>query len=139
MVAPRSKKIEASCLILAGGQGKRLTPDKPLLKIDNKPIIAWTAEVGAGLFEEVFVVTKTPEKYGFLLLPLVSDEREGCGPLVGIYSGLKRINCEAAFVCAADMPFLSEALIRLLFVELDKFAIVVPLVAQAGFPSACRT
>lgn len=32
-----SKKIEAACIILAGGQGKRLTPDKPLL--DRKSVV----------------------------------------------------------------------------------------------------
>ncbi len=121
-----SKKIEASCLILAGGQGKRLTPDKPLLEIDGRPIIERTARVVLPLFEEVLIVTNTPEKYGFLLLPLVADERPGCGPLMGIYSGLRRIKHEVAFVCAADMPFLNEELIRAQFHELGAFDIVVP-------------
>lgn len=121
-----SKKIEASCLILAGGQGKRLTPDKPLLEIEGRPIIERTARVVLSLFEEVVIVTNTPEKYGFLLLPLVADERPGCGPLMGIYSGLRRIKHEVAFVCAADMPFLNEELIRAQFHELGAFDIVVP-------------
>ncbi len=38
-----SKKIAATCLILAGGKGRRLTPDKPLLQIDDQPIIERTA------------------------------------------------------------------------------------------------
>ncbi len=126
MIKADSKKIEASCLILAGGQGKRLTPDKPLLEIDGRPIIERTARVVLPLFEEVLIVTNTPEKYGFLLLPLVEDERPGCGPLMGIYSGLRRIKHEVAFVCAADMPFLNEELIRAQFNELGVFDIVVP-------------
>ncbi|MCF8050670.1 MAG: molybdenum cofactor guanylyltransferase [Desulfobacterales bacterium] len=107
-----SKKIDAACLILAGGQGKRLTPDKPLLKIDGIPIIERAAKVAVSLFEEVLVMTNTPGKYKFLGLPLAADDRRGCGPLMGIYSGLRRIEHEKAFVCAADMPFLDEALIR---------------------------
>lgn len=126
MIEIPSKKIEASCLILAGGQGRRLTPDKPLLEIDGKPIIERTAGVVVPLFEEVLIVTNRPEKYGFLALPLVADERQGCGPLMGIYSGLRRSKYEAAFVCAADMPFLSEELIRAQFEELGTFDIVVP-------------
>ena len=86
-----SKKIDASCLILAGGRGRRLTPDKPLLKVDGTPIIERVARVVVPLFTEVIIVTNSPEKYGFLSLPLVGDERPGCGPLMGIYSGLKRI------------------------------------------------
>lgn len=126
MIETYSKKIGASCLILAGGQGRRLTPDKPLLEIDGKPIIERTASVVVSLFEEVLVVTNTPEKYGFLALPLVADERQGCGPLMGIYSGLRRSKHDVAFVCAADMPFLSEELIRAQFDELGAFDIVVP-------------
>jgi len=121
-----SKKTAASCLILAGGKGKRLTPDKPLLEINNRPIIERTASVAVSLFEETLIVTNTPEKYDFLHLPLIPDECEGCGPLMGIYSGLRRIRHTVAFVCAADMPFLDEEVIRAQFMELGAFDIVVP-------------
>jgi len=121
-----SKKIAATCLILAGGEGRRLTPDKPLLEIDNRPIIERTASVVVPLFEAVLVVTNTPEKYAFLGLPVVGDERQGFGPLMGIYSGLRRIKHETAFVCAADMPFLDETIIRRQIIELGEFDIVVP-------------
>jgi molybdopterin-guanine dinucleotide biosynthesis protein A/HD superfamily phosphodiesterase len=121
-----SKKIEASCLILAGGQGKRLTPDKPLLEIEGRSIIERTAGVVGSLFQEILIVTNSPEKYKFLGLPLAADERQGCGPLMGIYSGLRRIKYEVAFVCAADMPFLNEKVIRAEFAELGAYDIVVP-------------
>jgi uncharacterized protein len=45
---------------------------------------------------------------------------------MGIYSGLRRIGHQAAFVCAADMPFLSAEVIRAQFQELDGHDIVVP-------------
>lgn len=121
-----SKKIEAACIILAGGQGKRLTPDKPLLEINGQPIIERAASVVCSVFEEVLLVTNTPEKYEFLGLPHVVDERPGYGPLMGICSGLGRIAHEVAFVCAADMPFLNEEIIRAEFLELGAFDIVVP-------------
>ncbi len=121
-----SNKIEAACLILAGGQGKRLTPDKPLLEINGQPIIERAANVVCSVFEEVLLVTNTPEKYEFLGLPQVVDERPGYGPLMGICSGLGRIAHEVAFVCAADMPFLNEEIIRTEFLELGAFDIVVP-------------
>jgi len=126
MPARPSHPLKATCLILAGGKGRRLSPDKPLLEIHNRPIIERAAGVAASLFEEVLVVTNTPEKYRFLGLPLVPDERRGCGPLMGIYSGLRRIAGDTAFVCAADMPFLDPAIIRSQFLELGEFDIVVP-------------
>ncbi len=121
-----SQKLEAACLILAGGKGKRLTPDKPLLEIEGRPIIQRVAEVVGSVFEEVLVVTNTPQKYDFLGLPHAVDERPGHGPLMGIYSGLVGIEHEVAFVCAADMPFLDEEIIRAEFFELPRFDIVVP-------------
>lgn len=126
MTDPNSKKINAACLILAGGQGRRLSPDKPLLEINGKSIIERTANLVTSLFEEVFIVTNTPKKYEMLNLPYVSDERMGCGPLMGIYSGLQKIKHEAAFVCAADMPFLNKEIILSMSLELGKFDIIIP-------------
>ena len=126
MTGSNSKKINTSCLILAGGKGRRLTLNKPLLKIDGRPIIERTAQVVLKLFDEVLIVTNTPEKYGFLNLPCVADDRQGCGPLMGIYSGLHKIKHDVAFVCAADMPFLDEAVIRAQFLEIGANEIVVP-------------
>ena len=126
MTASPSNKLDAACLILAGGQGKRLTPDKPLLEIQGKSIIERTVGVASALFEEVVIVTNSPEKYEFLGLPLAADERKGCGPLMGIYSGLQTIRHEVAFVCAADMPFLDQGLIRAEYEEMGAYDIVVP-------------
>lgn len=126
MIASSLNKLNATCLILAGGKGQRLTPDKPLLEIEGRPIIERTAGVAAALFDQVIIVTNTPKKYEFLNLLMVADERQGCGPLMGIYSGLKKAKHDAAFVCAADMPFLSEELIRAQFQEMDCYDIVVP-------------
>jgi molybdopterin-guanine dinucleotide biosynthesis protein A/HD superfamily phosphodiesterase len=126
MSAFLSSKLKATCLILAGGKGQRLTPDKPLLEIEGRPIIERTVSVASSLFDEVIIVTNTPEKYEFLGLPMVADERQGCGPLMGIFSGLRKAKHDAAFVCAADMPFLSEELIRAQFKELKGYDIVVP-------------
>ncbi len=121
-----SEKLPVACLILAGGEGKRLTPDKPLLKINGRPIIERVVSVVSRVFGEVLVVTNAPQKYVSLGLPCVLDERPGCGPLMGIYSGLKGIKEDAAFVCAADMPFLKEEIIRAEYREFGEWDIVVP-------------
>jgi molybdopterin-guanine dinucleotide biosynthesis protein A/HD superfamily phosphodiesterase len=121
-----SKKLKAACLILAGGEGRRFTPDKPLLEINGKSIIERTADMVVSLFEEVLLVTNTPERYEALSLPVVNDERPGRGPLMGLYSGLRKIKHDVAFVCAADMPFLNPDIIRAEFRELGTYDIVVP-------------
>lgn len=108
------------------GKGRRLTPDKPLLEINNRTIIERTASVVVPLFEKVLLVTHTPEEFDFLVLPVVNDERQDCGPLMGIYSGLRKVGHKVVFVCAADMPFLDEKIIRSQFLESSAFDIVVP-------------
>jgi len=119
-------RLNAAYVILAGGEGKRLSPDKPLLEIEGRPIISSVVQVGILLFDEVLLVSNTPEKYRFLGIPHVRDERPGCGPLMGIYSGLSRADHDVAFVCGADMPFLNEQIIRAEFEEMGDFDIVVP-------------
>lgn len=126
MIASPVQQLDAACLILAGGRGTRLTPDKPLLEIEGVSIIERTVEVARSLFKEVVIVTNTPEKYEFLGLKLVPDQRKGCGPLMGIYSGLREIKQDMAFVCAADMPFLDQELIRAQYRETADYDIVVP-------------
>lgn len=119
-------KLDAACLIMAGGEGRRFTPDKPLLKIDGQSIIWRVVEVVRRVFSEILLVTNTPGKYDFLGLPHIGDEIPGCGPLMGIYSGLRAIKAERAFVCAADMPFMDERIIRAEFGALADYDMVVP-------------
>lgn len=126
MAGTDPKPFRAACLILAGGRGRRLSPEKPLFEIDGKPIVQRVAEVVGPLFAEVRIVTNRPERYAFLQLPMTADRRQGCGPLMGIYSGISEIRQESAFVCAADMPFLQEPVIRAQFAALGDWDIVVP-------------
>jgi len=132
MTTESRERIQAGCLILAGGEGKRLSADKPLFLIEGRPIIERVSQVVGSIFDEVVIVTNSPEKYAFLGLPCVPDERPGCGPLMGIYSGFKHLSHETAFVCASDMPFLSEDIIRAELEEADGCDVLVPY--PAGLP-----
>lgn len=120
------RKISSACLIMAGGKGTRLTPDKPLLHVGGLPIISRVVRVVTSIFDEVLLVTNTPAKYEFLGLPHVSDEEPGHGPLMGIYSGLRAIRSPMAFVCGADMPFLDADIIRAELTEVGDHDMVIP-------------
>ncbi len=126
MILSQANTIPASCLILAGGRGQRLSPEKPLLTINGRPIIERVVSTVTPLFKEVLIITNTPDRYDYLQIPCVTDQRQGCGPLMGIYSGLRKINTDLAFVCAADMPFLDAELIRSEYEAMGTFDIVVP-------------
>jgi molybdopterin-guanine dinucleotide biosynthesis protein A len=64
------------------------------------------------LFEEVILVTNTPEHYQFLPCLKVPDVYPGKGVLAGIHAGLLRSKEPAIFVVACDMPYLNGDLIR---------------------------
>ncbi len=125
-------KIDAGCMILAGGEGRRLSPDKPLLEVDGLPIIERVCRVVEKLFAKIVIVTNTPEKYEYLGIPCVADLRPGCGPLMGIYSGFQALGHETVFACAADMPFVQEDIVRAEFEEIAGCDVLVPY--PDGYP-----
>lgn len=60
------------------------------------------------LFDEVLVVTNTPEHYSFLGGSLVQDIHCGMGVLGGLHAGLAHSRTSHIFAVACDMPCLNE-------------------------------
>jgi molybdopterin-guanine dinucleotide biosynthesis protein A len=91
------------------------------------------------LFSDVVVATNNAselislkEKYR---VKIVEDEMKNLGAIVGIYTGLKNIVEEKAFVCGVDMPFINFNLVKYLMSKDGK--IVVPFVR--GFPEVLHS
>lgn len=99
-------------VILAGGASSRMGSNKALLPRQGLRFIEWIYQTLAGLFEEVLVVTNSPEQYPFLPCRKVPDLYPGKGVLAGIHSGLAHSTRGAIFTVACDMPHLNECLIR---------------------------
>lgn len=105
--------------VLAGGQSRRMGRDKAFLPFGGRPLIERTLETLDRRFAEVLVVANDVAKYAYLGRRVAADLRSGAGALGGIYTAVALAAGQAApashvFVCACDMPFLSEALIDLL-------------------------
>lgn len=120
-------KLNACGVILAGGQSSRMGTDKALLEFEGEPLIQRLAQRFTAWFEQVVIVTNSPETYAFLGLPMVSDRIAGLGPLGGLEAGLSASRFEHAFFCAVDMPFVSEGLVRQMLALAPGYAIVVPV------------
>lgn len=120
-------KLKACGVILAGGQSSRMGTNKALLEIEGEPLIQRLARRFIAWFEQVVVVTNTPETYAFLNLPMVGDRIPGLGPLGGLEAGLTASRYEHTFFCAVDMPFVSEGLIRQMLDLAPGHDIVVPV------------
>lgn len=76
--------------------------------------------------DDVLIIANKADPYRFLHLPVYPDIHPGYGPLMGLYSGLKVIDTDFAFLVAVDMPFLSPDLLRFLLSLTPDHDVVIP-------------
>ena len=98
-------------IILSGGENRRMATNKAFLKIGGEFLIERILQVFKGLFNEIIIVTNTPELYISYDVILVDDLIKKRGPIAGLYSGLLNSRNNYNFVVACDMPFLNRSLI----------------------------
>lgn len=99
-------------IILSGGKSSRMGTDKALLKLGDESIIERMTKLMKSIFNEVFIVTNTPDAYRFLRVPLYEDIHKHKGPLSGIHSGLVHSSTNKNFFISCDLPLVSVDLIK---------------------------
>lgn len=129
---PAEKVKGVTGVILAGGTSSRMGSNKALLLHHGGRIIEGIYRTLAELFEEVIVVTNTPEHYQFLPCRKVPDIYPGKGVVAGIHAGLSQSSEPAVFVVGCDMPQLQGELIRHLTTLAEGVDVVMPL-SPGGF------
>lgn len=111
ITSPR-RFYDVAGVILAGGESSRMGRNKALMEVDGERMIETAYRRMAELFEEVLLVTNSPEIYEFIPCRKVADIYPGMGPLGGIHAALSNCSAERAFITACDMPGLHPELIR---------------------------
>jgi molybdopterin-guanine dinucleotide biosynthesis protein A len=119
--------FDATAVILAGGQSRRMGQDKSLMPVCGQPLIARIAEQLTPFFPEVLVSSNEAWKYGFLDLPVIADELSGQGPLMGILSSLRAAHRERILVTACDIPVIDLTFVQTLLRLSEKADIVMPV------------
>jgi molybdenum cofactor guanylyltransferase len=114
-----------NCVILAGGRGTRLIPEKGLLSFGRHTLIEHIIERLSPIFKNFHLVVNSEEPYRKLGIPLIQDLFPGRGPLGGIYSGLSAIGSHS-FFCACDMPFINCRLVAYMKEMFCGFDAVIP-------------
>jgi molybdenum cofactor guanylyltransferase len=114
------------CLILAGGQGKRLVPEKGLLSFGGSTVLDYIIKERAPFFPRVSLVVSDEEPYRRFGVPLIRDRFPGTGPLGALLSGLMACEKEA-FFCACDMPFIRKELVTCILAGYVGVDVVVPV------------
>jgi len=113
--------------ILAGGQARRMGRiNKALLEIGGVPILDRILATLTACCESVIVIANQPEPYNERRLAVFPDLMPGTGSLGGLYTALEVASTEKVFVCACDMPFVSESLLRYMSARSGSCDAIVP-------------
>ncbi len=128
---------QLSVAVLAGGASSRMGRNKALLRVGGERLVERVVGRLAPLSDDLMVSTNTPADYEFLggRVRFVPDLLgPGQGPLVGIASALAAARHPRVLVVATDMPFLNLTLLRYLATLEPDADVVVPVIAEDGFP-----
>ncbi len=121
-------------VILAGGESRRMGSNKALLPLAGARFIDQVYRRMAGLFDEVIIVTNSPDLYKEIPCRKVPDIYYAQGSLAGLHSGLAHAKYEKIFVVACDMPFISPAVVKEICAHADQGDLVVPYSSNGHEP-----
>jgi len=126
MESIKFKNITA--IVLAGGKNSRMGGiDKSMLPVKGVPMIGYIIRQFESLFSKIIISANDIEKYSFLGHKVIPDEKEGMGPLMGIYSCLLRSDTDLNFITACDIPDINFDLVRTMAELSEGVDIVMPV------------
>ncbi|MDF2654272.1 MAG: mobA2 [Bacillota bacterium] len=115
-----------TAIILAGGFSSRMNRDnKAFLKMGGESLIEIILKQVA-VFDEILIVSNTPQDYASLGVRTVTDIIPQKGPLGGIHSGLTHAKHNYSIVLPCDMPFIRAEVLLYLARQAEGYDAVVP-------------
>jgi molybdopterin-guanine dinucleotide biosynthesis protein A len=100
-------------VVLAGGSGRRIGGGKALVELDHRPLISYPLEaVWRGLGNVAVVAKPDTELPTIPGATIWIEPGEPRHPLTGIVHATSLAEGRPVLVCAADMPFVTETLVR---------------------------
>lgn len=101
--------MKVACVILAGGEGRRMGGAKPQRLLGGKPLLDRVIEMASTWSDTVAVSVRSREQYVPGGTATIEDVQEIEGPLGGLVAALRfaaERDADAVLVAPADMPFL---------------------------------
>ncbi len=126
-------KMQATVVIMAGGESVRMGRDKSMLPLDGRPMIKYIYDQIRPYFEQVLISANDASKYSFLGLEVVADKVKGKGPIGGIASALKASANELNFIIGCDIPQVDVDLMKTLLREGRSFDAIIPRIGRAEY------
>ena len=101
--------MQATLLVLAGGEGRRMGRTKAWLEVGETTLLGWVIDRLAPVFSEVIVSFAEPEQVRELMpYRIVFDRKPSAGPLAGLEAGLGAAKNDVTFAVACDMPYVTQ-------------------------------
>ena len=117
---------DATAIVMAGGQSKRMRQDKGMMMVGAKTMITHICDQLSGNFGQVMISAADATKYQSPGVEVVCDESPGVGPLMGIASALKASDSELNLIVACDIPDIDLPLARQMLRIARDSDVVVP-------------
>ena len=127
-----------SCIVLCGGQSRRMGRDKGSMIIQDKPMIKHILSTLNHNIDEVIIVLNDQiriDKYKEFIntkeydypITFVEDKIKNKGPMPGIMSGLENISGNYSLVLPCDSPYVTQKYLKTIFNEIEKdYQAIVP-------------
>jgi molybdopterin-guanine dinucleotide biosynthesis protein A len=115
-------------VLLAGGNSSRMGRNKALMPLAGHRLVDRVLTALRGIFDDLLMVTNSPDLYADLGLRMVPDLVAGKGALGGIHSAIHHTATPHCLVVACDMPFLNPDVLRYLVEQRAGYDVVVPSV-----------
>lgn len=131
-------KFPCTGVILSGGLATRYDgTEKALLRVGGVRLLDRIYDIYTELFEEIILVTNTPQKYLEWDLLIVPDLFTIRSSLTGIHAGLFFMTNPFAFISACDTPFLKKKVIETVVGKIESDIDIVIPETSAGLEPLC--
>ncbi len=119
--------MQATLLVLAGGDSRRMGRTKAWLEVGETTLLRWVVDRLAPAFSEVVVSFAEPEQvHEHLPYRLVFDRKPSAGPLAGLEAGIGAAKNDVTFAIACDMPYVTR--------EIAEMAVAASAGCDAAIP-----
>jgi molybdopterin-guanine dinucleotide biosynthesis protein A len=135
---PPKMKFPCTGVILSGGLAARYDgTEKALLRVGGVRILDRIYDIYRALFEEIILVTNSPQKFLEWDLLVLSDLFPIRSSLTGIHAGLFYMTNPFAFISACDTPFLKKEMVETVIGKIEAQIDIVMPETSAGFEPLC--
>jgi len=115
-----------SCVILTGGESKRMGTDKAQVLLSGKTLLERVLEIVRPFFDDIMVSGRGTGLH-VKGTRFIKDTLPGRGPAVGLCAAGDAARHSFVFAIACDMPFVTPGLIEYITSCRKGFDVVVPL------------